>query len=142
SAERDHDRDGCCFFLYCRCYRQSISNNHIRRQPYEFTCVTPHAIGVRRCPAIFKLNILAFRPSKFTQYLPECQKIGQCTRVAFGIIHQECDPPHALLSLRARPERPRGCRAAKRGYEFSSSDNGWHVPLPCQGCLERIPVML
>jgi len=21
SAERDHDRDGCCFFLYCRCYR-------------------------------------------------------------------------------------------------------------------------
>jgi hypothetical protein len=41
--------------------------------------------------------------------------------------------------LRARRERPCGSRAAERGYQFSPSDDDWHVTLPCEGCTRSIP---
>jgi hypothetical protein len=44
------------------------------------------------------------------------------------IRQQHADAPHPLALLRTRRERPGDC-AAKRGYEFSSSDVACHVTL-------------
>src|SRR6516164_9907160 len=41
------------------------------------------------------------------------------------------DHRHRRL-LRARRERPRGCRAAERDYQFPPSDDDCHTPLPCE----------
>src|SRR5262249_57026135 len=46
---------------------------------------------------------------------------------------KEPDNRHCRL-LRARRERARRRRAAKRGYQFPPSDCDWHEPLPCEGC--------
>jgi hypothetical protein len=39
---------------------------------------------------------------------------GACLRIALGNLNEHADPPHPLLLLRLRRERPRG-RAAERG---------------------------
>src|SRR5262249_16258809 len=53
-------------------------------------------------------------------------------------VHEHPNPPYALALLRARRERPGGCRAAERGYQFPPSDRDWHVNPPREGCLRRI----
>jgi hypothetical protein len=45
---------------------------------------------------------------------------------------QKSNHRHRRL-LRARRERPRGCRAAKCGQQFPPSDGDCHAPLPCEG---------
>jgi hypothetical protein len=58
-------------------------------------------------------------------------------RIARRQCHQHADASHPLL-LRARRERPCGCRAAERTYQFPPSDDDWHVTLPCEGGLGSI----
>jgi hypothetical protein len=71
---------------------------------------------------------VALRPAKLLESLPERRVPGLCVRVALGIAHQHADAPHTL-GLRARRERPREHRAAKRDYEFSPPDVDCHVTL-------------
>src|SRR5215831_5234525 len=58
------------------------------------------------------------------------------------VAHCRVCPPKVLLhfpfkftphiALRARRERPSGCRAAECGQQFRSSDGAHHTPLPCE----------
>jgi hypothetical protein len=43
--------------------------------------------------------------------------LGLCLRIVFAVRHQHANPPHPLLLLRARRERPRCRRSAKKGDE-------------------------
>src|SRR6516162_8147276 len=44
-----------------------------------------------------------------------------------GRSHQQPDPPHALILLRARHERPHGCGAAEQRYELAAV-HVWMAP--------------
>jgi hypothetical protein len=54
-------------------------------------------------------------------------------------IMEKPDHRHCRL-LRARRERPRGRRAAERGYQFPPSDSDEHVALPCEGGLVKATI--
>src|SRR3984893_8137822 len=51
---------------------------------------------------------------------------GQSPRIALVAVHQHADATQGASLLRASRERPRGCRAAERGYQFPPSDVDWH----------------
>ena len=51
------------------------------------------------------LDIAAFRPTEFLEAPLECCNAGLSFNIAFGIPHQQTDPPHAFR-LRGRRERP------------------------------------
>src|SRR5262249_35720665 len=64
------------------------------------------------CPANVNLNTAALHPPELRECLPECRNEGLSFPVSFCISHQHADAPHPLALLRARRQRPRGCRAA------------------------------
>src|SRR6516165_10098503 len=70
-----------------------------------------------RRKAIVNTDIAAFRPSTLLEPLPECREAGPYFRIVLGKAHQHADPPHSVGLLRARYERPRGCRAAEQRDE-------------------------
>jgi hypothetical protein len=41
-------------------------------------------------------------------------------RIGRRAVHQHADAPHTVWLLRARRERPRGCRAAEHGDELAA----------------------
>src|SRR5262249_35069530 len=58
-----------------------------------------------------------FRPSvhpSFQKFLAQRRVPQQNFRVAFGVRHQDADPPHLVRLLRPRGERPAYCTAEKR----------------------------
>src|SRR5262249_37767240 len=60
-----------------------------------------------------------FVPSELCDLLPECVHAVFVFGVPFGIRHENPYVPHAARLLRARRERPRGCRAAKQRDELA-----------------------
>jgi hypothetical protein len=95
----------------------------------------PRALHQDAAPAshddrLLDRHVLAFNVAGFLQAAADrphdvCECVGRC-------IVQEAHDGHSRL-LRARRERP-GCRATKRGYEFSPSDVDGHVTLPWGSC--------
>ena len=50
----------------------------------------------------------------------ECGHAGLYARIVCGKVREEADAPYPLGLLRARRERPRGCRAAEQCDEFAT----------------------
>src|SRR6516162_3298798 len=78
------------------------------------------AINVARSPVIVHLDVACFRPTQVLQRLAESRNARLCLRIALGKAHQHADPPHPVGLLRARRERPSGCRAAKQRDELAA----------------------
>jgi len=74
-----------------------------------------HLRLVRACrrEAVIDKHAAAFLPAVSLKCLPECHEPGLYLWVIFGVADEHPDPAGRLL--RARCERPRGCRAAERG---------------------------
>jgi hypothetical protein len=54
------------------------------------------------------------------QALHEFGHAALCLWIVGGEIHEHADAPHPLALLRARRERPRGCRAAEKRDEIAT----------------------
>ena len=82
-------------------------------------CIDSASSGVAQ-----RVSIWMLRPSVHPSFWSPSRNAaipGLCFRVALGIAHQHADPPHALGLLRARGERPRSRRAAKKRDELAPS---------------------
>src|SRR5262249_43690092 len=78
------------------------------------------SIGIARPPAVVDLPIPADGPAQLLQPLMESREAHLSFRIIGGIIHEHADPPHPLRLLRARRERPRGCRAGEQRDEIAA----------------------
>src|SRR5262249_57911573 len=65
-------------------------------------------------------------PSELLQALQESVETGLRLWIARRRGHEDADAPHPLALLRARRERPRGCRAAEKRNELPPPH--WLVP--------------
>src|SRR5437879_6323980 len=79
-------------------------------------------------------KILTFVPAEALKHLSHGRNTVGRIRVLLSGRKQDTDAPHPTGLLRARRERPRRRRPAKRGYEFSPSDVDCHVTLPWGSC--------
>src|SRR5262249_21333801 len=84
----------------------------IRPHPHEFGSEASQALVIPAWPALLDVDIVTFDPPEILQAPAECRH----AELAFGVIlcqpcNQHTDAPHPLRLLRARRERPRGCRA-------------------------------
>src|SRR5262249_58372053 len=77
-------------------------------------------IGIRRCPAGIDLHISADGPAKRLQPLQEGSEPCLVMRIVRRCGEEHADAPHPLALLRARRERPRGCRATEQRDEFAA----------------------
>src|SRR5262245_22333569 len=62
-------------------------------------------------------QIATVHPAQFTEFVHKRCEL----RLGFRITHQQPDPPHALALLRARRERPCGCRATEQRDELTAA---------------------
>src|SRR5262249_11602115 len=63
------------------------------------------------------VRVLPFGPTQRLQALLKGRRPCLSFRIILRIVHQHCDPAHPVGLLRARRDRPGGCRAAKKGDE-------------------------
>src|SRR5262245_56202785 len=66
------------------------------------------------------MDVAAFLPAEAFKPLPKCCEPLLPYGAASRAMHQHADPPHPLALLRARRERPRGCRAADQRDELAA----------------------
>src|SRR5262245_35731359 len=78
-----------------------------------------HLGGIGTRIAIFDQDVAAGRPSELPEPLSKILKIALRVRIVLGNPQQYRDPPHPPALLRARRERPRGCRAAEQRDELA-----------------------
>src|SRR5439155_10850646 len=91
-----------------------------------FACV----VGIARRPADVDAHVAADAPARFLQPLQECCETGLPFRIARGLAREHADAPHPL-GLRARRNRPCGCRrAAEQRYELAAPRVGHASFLP------------
>src|SRR5215831_8006619 len=100
----------------CQC---AVGHDHVRRQGHELRRVDAPAIRVSDAPAIVDPNIASLCPTQPLKVLPKSRDASLSFRIALGICDQHADPPDALVLLRTRRERPRGCRAAEQRDEVA-----------------------
>src|SRR5262249_28931987 len=93
--------------------------------------------GVRLCPAVFNLDVLALDIARHAQALVEG---AQADRIRLRRSSREKPDHRHRRLLRVRRERPRGRRAAERSYHFPPSDSNRHVALPCEGWLVKATI--
>src|SRR5438067_1958125 len=98
-----------------RKFRDRIGARHdsARCHGDEFFSESPPLVGVGTSPTSVDLDIAAFRPTEFLEAQLERGSAGLTFNVAFGIPHQQTDPPHALR-MRTRTKWPRRGRAAEK----------------------------
>jgi hypothetical protein len=61
-----------------------------------------------------------FAPAQLLQISQKRRDFDACLRIALGTLNEHADTPHPLALLRARRERPSGCRAAEERDEVAS----------------------
>src|SRR5262245_37333169 len=77
-------------------------------------------VGVVLGPACLHPYIPANTPTQFLQALVERCKSILTFRAVRSPVHEDTDPPHTLVLLRAGRERPRGRRAAEQRDELAA----------------------
>src|SRR5262249_42351853 len=92
----------------------------------QFCCVSASVVTVPCRRAGVDLHVAPNRPTRLLQPLRKCSKADLIQRITRGKTQKHADPPHAPALLRARRERPRGCRAAEQCDELAS----FHCPMP------------
>jgi hypothetical protein len=93
--------------------------------------VFANRLGIARALANIDPYVAAVGPAQLLHSLEERRDpVRYLGIVRGGAAHEHTDPPHAVGLLRARRQRPRYRRAAKRDNEFSPSDVGCHATLP------------
>src|SRR5436190_5705181 len=91
----------------CKCRHQiGARHDYVRCHGDEFFSESPRLVGVGTSPTSVDLDIAAFRPTEFLEAQLERGSAGLTFNVAFGIPHQQTDPPHAHAHQMATP-RPR-----------------------------------
>src|SRR5262245_4190409 len=105
------------------------AKDHVRLQRHEFRRVGARSLDASRSPTIVDLKIAAFRPTKLLESFAERSYPELSFGTTFAGRHQHAEAPDAV-TLRARRERPRACRAAERDQQFPPSDDDCHTPLP------------
>jgi hypothetical protein len=83
------------------------------------------------------MRVAALSPTQLPQSLLNSADTSLSFWIGFGIRHQHADA-HPVRLLRARRQRPRGCRAAQCEYEFSPSDVDCHATPPAGGRVHAI----
>ena len=81
-------------------------DDHVQIHSDQFFCEGERLIGIAASPTKFKLDIAALDPAEASKPLPKCHCVGPSLLVAFGVPHQQADPPHAIALLRGRSDRP------------------------------------
>src|SRR5262249_47528784 len=95
------------------------SQDDLGRERDQFGRVFAHGRGLAVAQAIVDLHILPDRPARLLQGLRESRQAGVPFRLVRGIRCEHADAAHPVWLLRARRERPRGCRTAKKGDELA-----------------------
>src|SRR5262245_13103457 len=91
----------------------------VRFQPDKLDRIGPYAFGLGTAPAIVDAYVAARGPTQFFKCLPERRRIGLRIPIVLGKGRQYAHAPHTLGLLRARHERPCGCRPAEQRYELA-----------------------
>src|SRR5262249_45048381 len=73
---------------------------------------------ITQAPAILDPQVAALAPAQLLQRLLERRELGTA---GAATAREHADPPYAPWLLRARPERPRGRRAAEQRDELAAS---------------------
>src|SRR6516164_11304543 len=97
------------------------SQDDVGRECNQFRRVSANALGVARAPADVDANVATVGPAQLRQRLCERQDAPLRYRIVHRETHEHTDPPHPLGLLRPRRERPRGRRAAEKGYELATA---------------------
>jgi hypothetical protein len=71
-------------------------------------------------PTRVDAHVAAIGPAQFRESLPEGCYADLSFRIVRGQVREHPDAPHSLALLRARRERPRGCRAPEQRDEFAA----------------------
>src|SRR5512144_1668003 len=79
------------------------------------------AVAITTTPALIDLQISALSPPHLLQRLFQRLDADLSFRVTLGVLYEHADAPHPLSLLRARDERPRGCRTANKRDELAAS---------------------
>src|SRR5262245_5397855 len=104
-----------------------MRSDHRHLTAYQIGCEVGQYIVLVLRPAILDHDILALDVAGFANALPECGQIA-CA-ISQRRAAEESNHRQRWL-LRARRERPRGCRAAERDQQPPPSDGDCHTPLP------------
>src|SRR5215469_2182191 len=94
-----------------------MRSDHRHLTAYQIGCEVGQSVGLVLRPAILDRHILTLDVAGFTNALPECGQIA-CT-ISKRRAAEEPDHWHRSL-LRARRERPRGCRAPEQRDELAA----------------------
>src|SRR6516165_4409102 len=109
------------------CVGRAMRNNQVGLEGDEFSRDSEPGVrvGAGRHPANVKLNNATLYPPELRESLHECGDEELSFPVALRISHQHADAPHSYRLLRARRQRPRRRRAAKKRDEHLAS---FHCP--------------
>src|SRR4029453_8519156 len=107
--------------------RKAAGKDDVRCEPYQFRGVATNAIGIASRPASVNPKVAANGPSQCLQSLQERSVADRRLRIVRSKRVKEPDTPRPLGLLRARRQRPRGRRAAEKGYERAAV-HVWMAP--------------
>src|SRR5262249_38499999 len=115
-ACHEHDWDNRCCLL-CRNHCGSQRDDNIDFEPHEFGCDLSDALRACLRPSNLDRDVAALDPTEFSQPLYECSTPLALDRRRA----RPQEPDHRKFGglLRARRDRPRGCRAAEQGDELA-----------------------
>jgi hypothetical protein len=102
-----------------------------------FRRVSANAVGFPCGPTVLDPKVAADGPAQFLQPLRERRDADWCFRIVRGNVHEHADAPDPVALLRARRDRPPGCRAAEQRDELPPS-HVEHRGLPPQGSEQSI----
>src|SRR5262249_23346953 len=108
----EHDRYRLRDVLCRRCAHGAACEENVGRECNQLYRILARAINVVLAPANLDTQVAALGPSQLLQAgVPFC--------ICSSRVHEHANPPHALVPLCARRQRPRDCRAAENRYELA-----------------------
>src|SRR5262249_25739381 len=94
--------------------------DHVRRERRQLCCVPANFIGFGRGPARVDLHVAADAPAGLLETLQESAEAGLKFPIVRTRGQENANEAHLLTLLRARHERPGGCRAAEERDELAA----------------------
>src|SRR5262245_64649830 len=96
----------------------AAGQNDVRTERDQLCRLFTSTIGIAGAPTPVDPHIAALGPAQLLQAPHERPQTSLPGRTS-GHAHEHTDAPHPLRLLRARRERPRGCRAAEQRDELA-----------------------
>ena len=126
----EHNRDGACELQQRPHGGTAVGDDDVGRERNQVGGALAERVRVAGVPAVFHPDIAADGPARLLQPLQERRNAVLRIPIVRGSGHEHADPPHPVALLRARRERPRGCRAADERDELAPSQLTKLHPLP------------